>query len=633
MQPLATMLNWHLILYLPFLAHVWSQQLRPRPSVHTRNGTIHGRYLSKFDQELFLGIPFANAPRLANPTPLNSTWNTPFDASASGPACYGFGSNILLNLNQSEDCLNLNVVRPARRHGGDGLPVLLWIYGGGFTQGANSDPMWNLSYIVQQSVRQKQPILAISINYRLSFLGFPGGQESLDAGSTNLGLKDQRMALRWAQENVDAFGGDPSKVTIWGESAGGISVATQLVAYGGKGGRDLFRAGILVSGFSHGVDPVTVNSTQAGYNALVSRANCTGASNTLACLRSAPLSAIYPIENSLARWGHMIDGDLIRRPPAYEVADGNIARVPILLGSNSDEGLFYVNAANFFPNTTAELVFLMKVVFPAFSDDIITNLLDLYPLDGPAPPYSLPADYAWCAAMNAGNLACGAQYRRAAALFGDFFAHAPRRYMASHWAQLGLAAYSFRFDTAPTALPIVYWNGLGPGFAEHGAELAYEFGLPPGFTTSIRFYPPVKNISTHIQMSQEMIKRWIAFTYTGDPNSGLPQGESSCTLYNPREEDDDEDEEMLDESNTLTNDFPQQMIHPCLGPFTLTLLIITTTSTTTTTTARPPRRILSSTQRMKWSISILNRMIIVPKEFSSGSIISLKRIMEGSSRR
>ncbi len=121
--------------------------------------------------------------------------------------------------------------------------------------------------------------------------------------------------------------------------------------------------------------------------------------------------------------------------------------------------------------------------------------------------------------MAEANLPCGSQYRRAAGIFGDYFAHASRRYMSQLWTQQGLDAYSFRFDTYSSALPIQNWIGLGPGFANHGTELAYEMGLPGGFTTSINFYPPVKNVSTHIHLSREMNKRWIAFAHSLDPNS------------------------------------------------------------------------------------------------------------------
>jgi len=132
------------------------------------------------------------------------------------------------------------------------------VYGGGFRQGSATDPMWNMSYIVQQSVRQNQPVIGISINYRLSFFGFPNGQAALDAGISNLGLKDQRIAFQWVQENIGAFGGDPSKVTIWGESAGSDSIAYQLVANGGQGGSNLFRGAIMASGFLTGTTLTSV---------------------------------------------------------------------------------------------------------------------------------------------------------------------------------------------------------------------------------------------------------------------------------------------------------------------------------------------------------------------------------------
>ena len=99
------------------------------PTAKVVNGTVRGRYLPGFDQDLFLGIPFANAPRLDNPRPVEQAWTEPYDATNYGTTCYGFGSNKELNLTQGEDCLNLNIVRP---HGYDDqpLPVLLWIYGG-----------------------------------------------------------------------------------------------------------------------------------------------------------------------------------------------------------------------------------------------------------------------------------------------------------------------------------------------------------------------------------------------------------------------------------------------------------------------------------------------------------------------
>ena len=115
-----------------------------------------------------------------------------------------------------------------------GLPVAVWIHGGGLVQGGASDKRYNLSFIVEQSVAVGKPIVAIGLNYRLSALGFITSKEVTKEGATNLGFRDQRLALRWINENIKAFGGDPSKVTIWGESSGAESVAAQAFAYNGE---------------------------------------------------------------------------------------------------------------------------------------------------------------------------------------------------------------------------------------------------------------------------------------------------------------------------------------------------------------------------------------------------------------
>lgn len=117
----------------------------------------------------------------------------------------------------------------------------------GFSEGGSADPKYNTSYIVQNSVDIQKPIIVVSINYRLSGFGFLASKEVLEAGVANLGLFDQRLALRWIRENIEAFGGDPSKITIWGESAGGFSVGYHMVGFDGEHD-GLFRAGILESG-------------------------------------------------------------------------------------------------------------------------------------------------------------------------------------------------------------------------------------------------------------------------------------------------------------------------------------------------------------------------------------------------
>ncbi|KAK7718581.1 hypothetical protein SLS64_002537 [Diaporthe eres] len=127
-----------------------------------------------------------------------------------------------LGFNHSEDCLTLNVYRPAG-YTDQLLPVGVYIYGGGYYMGSSADPRTNMTYIVQNSVEAGVPILTVIFNYRVSTFGFLGGSEIVEAGAANLGFRDQRLALHWIQENIAAFGGDPDRVTIFGNSAGAIS--------------------------------------------------------------------------------------------------------------------------------------------------------------------------------------------------------------------------------------------------------------------------------------------------------------------------------------------------------------------------------------------------------------------------
>jgi carboxylesterase type B len=144
----------------------------------------------------------------------------------------GYGGDDL-GKDLSEDCLYLSVVRPSNLSPNASLPVLVWIHGGGLFMGGSNDARYNLSFPVQNSVEMGSPMIGISIQYRLSGWGFLGGKEVLDNGVANLGFRDQRLALHWVQENIAAFGGNPEKVTIMGESAGAQSVGAQLLAYNG----------------------------------------------------------------------------------------------------------------------------------------------------------------------------------------------------------------------------------------------------------------------------------------------------------------------------------------------------------------------------------------------------------------
>jgi cholinesterase len=222
----------------PALSAILPRQSQDAPTAQVLNGTYSGLYSPEYNQDFFLGMPYSQPPvgdlRFRVAQSLNTSWAGTKNATQYSLECIGYGSDQWVLGNKiSEDCLTLNVIRPSGLTG-EALPVAVWIHGGGFFEGGSADPRYNLSYIVQQSSKMNTPFIGVSINYRLQAWGFIFGKEIAEEGSTNLGIRDQRLALHWVQENIAAFGGDPTKVTIWGESAGGFSVGAHLVAYGGR---------------------------------------------------------------------------------------------------------------------------------------------------------------------------------------------------------------------------------------------------------------------------------------------------------------------------------------------------------------------------------------------------------------
>ncbi|KAG7444357.1 alpha/beta-hydrolase [Guyanagaster necrorhizus] len=168
--------------------------------------------------------------------PLNTSWDAPLNATSWGKTCPG-GTNAQL-FGVEEDCLSINIIRPEGVLDEDELPFLLWIYGGNWYVGSATDPRFNGSYIVQRSVELGKPIIFVSVNYRLSVLGFSLGEESADASILNLGIRDQRLVLQWLQDNISAFGGSPKKVIILLVKSASLSIwplmAVKMKVYFGQ---------------------------------------------------------------------------------------------------------------------------------------------------------------------------------------------------------------------------------------------------------------------------------------------------------------------------------------------------------------------------------------------------------------
>lgn len=339
------------------------------------------------------------------------------------------------------------------------------IDGGGFTQGVSFRDVYNLSYPVQQSVEGRTPVIGVSINYRLGPFGFMASSEVEDDGSMNAGLKDQLMALRWINENIEAFGGDPDKVTIWGESAGGMSVSMLLIAYGGKL-KHLFRGAIMESGSLTTQQYYPVSHWQEQYNNITKLVGCDQEKDTLKCLRAVDIDKLAPVLNVTngmitQTYGPTIDGDFIPDWPKSLMAKGKFVKVPMISGANLDEGTAF-GPGNV--NTTEDIQNWMEKKIPTLSKSTIKTILKLYPNDpSQGSPYGTGDLYS--------NSTFGLQYKRGASIGGDTHMIGPRRLMCETWAKAGEKVYSYNWNQSD------YTTAPQSG-STHFQEVVYVFDNP-----------------------------------------------------------------------------------------------------------------------------------------------------------
>ncbi|KAI9063825.1 carotenoid ester lipase [Trametes sanguinea] len=431
----------------------------------------------------FLGIPFAEPPvgdlRLRLPQPISryrgtinattfgnqciqQTLITPTIPTNFPPQVSSFVAAMAVppDVPQSEDCLNINVIVPAGAKPGDKLPVAAWIYGGGFQIGSNAVRPGQV--VVNRSIEIGQPVIFVSMNYRLSAFGFLGGREISEAGLGNLGLQDQREALRWVQKHIAAFGGDPGKVTIWGESAGAQSVAFQMLAKNGDT-EGLFRAGWMESG---GVSPAgNVSKLQPNFDFIASETGCASARDIIQCLREAPADSLKAAMDKTATflsftslntpWMPHADGLFLTDNPQKLVQEGKIADIPFVVGACEDEGtLFSLSSLNITTNNEAA-AYIKSTYFPNAPEEDITRLLELYP-SNPAlgSPFGTGDAFAFTP-----------EFKRLAAFQGDFIFHSTRRFLLDQRAGKQVAR-SFLSERNKVV-------GLG---ATHTTELANVFG-------------------------------------------------------------------------------------------------------------------------------------------------------------
>ena len=349
------------------------------PVVRTGAGLIRGETTTEGRQ--FLGIPYAQPPvgnlRWKNPRPVEP-WQGVRTAQDFGNRCVQTSSwdPGYEQPSHTEDCLDLNVYVP---DGSAHRPVMVWLHGGGLTAGAGED-------VVPDTFARQTGTVVVTVNYRLGAMGFLATDgldgEARDGVSGNFGMLDQQAALRWVRANIGRFGGDPGRVTIAGESAGGRSVCTQMASPTSKG---LYRAGIIESG-AYG-DCAAREHTQAvaAGATFAQKAGCPDPKTALACLRGKSSAEVLAVQSDFD-WGPVVGGAFLPRQPSEAYAAGAAAHVPVLNGANQDEGRLFAFGAFDAEGTPLPADRYPSVVKAVFGADLGEQVLRRYPLsDYPSP--------------------------------------------------------------------------------------------------------------------------------------------------------------------------------------------------------------------------------------------------------
>ena len=457
----------------------------PRPVILTDRGLVRGVQTANGNE--FLGIPYAAPPvgnlRWRAPQPAAS-WTTPRDASAFANHCSQNASPFGV-ASTTEDCLYLNVYTPQGPPARSlTRPVMVYIHGGAFQTGESDD--YGTRRLLAQGV------VVVTINYRLGALGFMANSalaaESAQGSTGNYGIMDQQAALQWVQRNIARFGGNAANVTIFGESAGGLSVHTHLASPGSNG---LFAQAIAESG-SYAVTQPSLSAAEAAGAAYASSVGC-NATDT-ACLRSVSVSTLLA-NQSLSATAYMpvVDGSVLPQSIGPAFASGQFNHVPVVLGTNHDEFRLFVALLFELPNgpiTAAQYPAYVAALLglpPPVAAQVVPVVIAEYPLSSyPSPAVALGASGTDAA------FSCNAL-----ALEGSLAQYVP------------LWAYEFNDPNAPQRfLPPVSF----PYGAYHAAELQYLFDLPVTV-------PAPALTADQEQLASAIDSYWTSFASRANPNS------------------------------------------------------------------------------------------------------------------
>ncbi|MBV8732999.1 MAG: carboxylesterase family protein [Acidobacteriia bacterium] len=448
----------------------------PTKVVHTTEGRVLGFSDGKVDR--FLGIPYATPPigDLRWKAPVEASgWQGVRDAIQQGSQC------VQANGDGSEDCLYLNIYRPAGTEHGDSLPAIFFIHGGGNQQGSGND------YDPSDWVANTR-IIVVTINYRLNVFGFLAlpalDAEAGEPASGNYGLMDQQAAMRWVSANIRAFGGDPGNVTVQGESAGGIDICANLVSPPAAG---LFKRAIMESMYC----PTATHDQEIQTSAPVPAAlGCTDTQTAASCLRGKSAADLLAAAGHLSMAGEPgfmpspnFGNSLLPLQAKDALTSGQWNSSDILIGSNHDEASTFVggnlNGKVNFPITDQEYQALVNALYGSFAPSVFNE----YPLSTYSDPFLAYADEIG----DYSALGC------AVTPLSQMFAAVTR---------------TFRYELEDPLAPVQGGNPTDRTLGSyHGAELLYLFT-----------FSNVTKTAAQQQMSGEMQQYWANFAKTGDPN-------------------------------------------------------------------------------------------------------------------
>lgn len=320
-------------------------------SIEVRQGLLCGNKVKTSSGKIansYLGIPYAqsteNENRWKPPKPIE-VWSGIFKATEFGPICPQITKK---DLYQSEDCLSLNVWVPDYSDGKvHKLPVIVFIHGGVFIEGSSADPLYDGSYL-----SANEGVIVVSMNYRLGVLGFLAGLNDKATGEIlegNYGLLDQQLALKWVKKNITSFGGDPDKITLFGESSGAMSVGIHSVSF--PSSRGLFRAAIMESN-PFGIPYKTIEESKPFAKHFTNNIGCEH--DDIACMRKKPIEdvlisqtkkSIWPLVfnglKDFLTWAPVVDDRLFTIQPIKSIEKGKL-KIPLITGTNKQEGILFV---------------------------------------------------------------------------------------------------------------------------------------------------------------------------------------------------------------------------------------------------------------------------------------------------